>query len=90
MKYADFERLMSPSRMSRYLSACANQTRKAMTLYRANLRLSQDFFSMLGVFEVVLRNKIDTHYKAIYNPIIGHGEWPSATASESEHKEHAT
>ncbi len=75
MKYADFEALMSVPRMSRYLAACGNQKRKAMTLYRANLRLSQEFFSVLGVFEVVLRNRIDQHYKSIYHPIIGNDDW---------------
>jgi hypothetical protein len=75
MKYTDFESLVSIPRMSRYLTACGNQKRKAMTLYRANLRLSQQFFSVLGVFEVVLRNKIDSHYKLIYRPIIGNDEW---------------
>jgi hypothetical protein len=75
MKYTDFESLMSTPRMSRYLSACGNQKRKAMTLYRANLRLSQEFFSILGVFEVVLRNKIDIHYKTIYSQTIGSDEW---------------
>lgn len=75
MKYTDFEYLMSVPRLSRYLIGCGNQKRKAMTLYRANLRLSQEFFSVLSVFEVVLRNKIDSHYRAIYAPIIGSNEW---------------
>lgn len=46
-----------------------------MTLYRANLRLSQEIFSVLSVFEVVLRNKIDSHYRTIFNPVIGNDEW---------------
>jgi hypothetical protein len=75
MKYADFEHLMSPQRMSRYLASCRNDTKKAMTLYRANLRLSQEVFSVLSVFEVILRNKIDQHYKAVYKPIIGKDDW---------------
>lgn len=75
MKYADFEDLMSIPRMSRYNLACGNQAEKVMTLYRANLRLSHEVFSVLGVFEVVLRNRIDVHYKTVYNPVIGNDEW---------------
>jgi hypothetical protein len=43
--------------------ACGNNTRKAMTLYRANIRLSTEIFSILCLFEVALRNAIDTHYR---------------------------
>ena len=42
MKYVDFEEIMSPARMNRYLTACANDSKKAMTLYRKNLILSQE------------------------------------------------
>jgi hypothetical protein len=71
VKYGDFEELISKPRLSRYLLACGNNTKSAMTLYRANLRISQQMFSVLGVFEVVLRNQIDRHYKSIYRPITG-------------------
>lgn len=59
MKYTDFEAIMSPPRMSRYLQACGGDTRKAMTLYRLNLRLSQEMFTIISCFEVSLRNKIN-------------------------------
>ena len=32
MKYADFEKIMSPQRMERYVKACGGDTRKEMTL----------------------------------------------------------
>jgi len=32
MRYSDLERLMSAERMGRYLQACHNDSRKAMTL----------------------------------------------------------
>jgi hypothetical protein len=48
--------------MGRYLSACGGDTRKAMTLYRKNLQLSQELFTMISCFEVALRNAIDQHY----------------------------
>jgi hypothetical protein len=59
MKYAEFEQIMSTARMSRYLTACGT-TKKAMTLYRHNLRLSQELFTVISCFEVALRNGINT------------------------------
>jgi hypothetical protein len=46
-----------------------------MKLYRANIRLSQKIFSILGVFEIVLRNAIDTHYKTQFLATTGNTEW---------------
>ncbi len=48
--------------MNRYYQACGNNSRKAMTLYRLNLRLSQEIFTVISCFEVALRNAIDRHY----------------------------
>ena len=42
MRYSEFEELFSAKRMQKYLAACNNDTRRAMTLYRYNLRLSQE------------------------------------------------
>ena len=66
MKYVDFEEAMSPERMRKYVAACANDTKRAMTLYRYNMKLSQEMFAVISCFEVTLRNKIDkemrTHF----------------------------
>jgi Abi-like protein len=62
MRYQDFEKTMSPYRMNRYLMACSCNTKQAMTLYRLNLRLSQEMFTVISCFEVTLRNSIDSHY----------------------------
>ncbi len=59
MKYADFEEIMSTQRMERYVEACGGDTRKAMTLYRYNLQISQEMFTIVSCFEVALRNAID-------------------------------
>lgn len=66
MKYADFVQVMSSPRMQRYCQACGNDTRKAMTLYRLNLKLSQESFTIISCFEIAIRNAIDKHYKDIY------------------------
>lgn len=61
MKYSEFEKILSIARMSRYVNACGNNTKKAMTLYRLNLRLSQELFTIVSCFEVALRNSINSH-----------------------------
>lgn len=59
MKYKDFERFFSQKRLNRYLQACQGDTRKAMALYRYNLRLAQELLTIVNCFEVSLRNAID-------------------------------
>lgn len=59
MDYSSFEHVMSSKRMSRYLNACGGDKRKAQSLYRLNLRLSQEMFTVISCYEVALRNAID-------------------------------
>lgn len=66
MRYSEFEKVITPARIGRYKTACGGNTRKAMTLYRKNLKLSQEMFTVLSCFEVALRNEIDKHYTVIY------------------------
>ena len=61
MRFSEFEKILSTARMSRYVNACAGNTKKAMTLYRLNLRLSQELFTIVSCFEVALRNAINFH-----------------------------
>lgn len=60
MRYAEFENILSTARMSRYFNACGGNTKKAMTLYRLNLRLSQELLTVISCFEVALRNAVNT------------------------------
>ena len=62
MRFSEFEFIMSVPRMGRYLKAVGGITKNAMTLYRLNLRLSQELFTIESCFEIALRNKIDQHY----------------------------
>lgn len=73
MKYIEFESIISPERMRKYNVACGGNTAKAMTLYRYNLRLSQEMFVVVSCFEVALRNRI---YAVI---ILAY--WPSSIKS---------
>lgn len=59
MKFVDFQNILSSERLNRYVIACGEDTRKAMSLYRLNLHLSQEVFTLLSCFEVALRNAID-------------------------------
>ena len=62
MKYEDFEKILSPVRLSRYLHACGDDKNKALKLYRLNIKLSQEFYALLSLFEVTLRNAVNEHY----------------------------
>lgn len=64
MKFTEFEETISPEWMRRYVMACGNDTRRAMTLYRYNLKLSQEMFTLISCFEVSLRNRIDRAMQA--------------------------
>jgi hypothetical protein len=50
---------MTSARMSRYVMACSGNSKRAMTLYRKNLQLSQELFTVISCFEIALRNAID-------------------------------
>ena len=64
MRYEEFEDAFSSDRMSKYVTACNGDTRRSMMLYRCNLRLSQEMFTLISCFEVTLRNRIDRQLKA--------------------------
>lgn len=59
MKYQEIEDIFSAKRMQKYVQACGGDTRRAMTLYRYNLKLSQEMFTLISCFELALRNRID-------------------------------
>jgi hypothetical protein len=83
MKYIEFEELVSPKRLGRYNNACKDHVLKTLTLYRANIRISQAFLPVLGIFEVVLRNKIDLHYRSRFPAAGGKPEWLLASTLPS-------
>lgn len=69
MKYREYEVAFSSARMNRYKTACGGDTRKAIQLYRCNVRLCQKYYSVVGIFEVVLRNAVDRHYRLRFNDV---------------------
>lgn len=66
MNYPEFAGIMSNVRMTRYLTACGGNTKRTMTLYRKNLHLSQELFTVISCFEIALRNAINEHYFTIH------------------------
>ena len=64
MNFIEFQHILSEERLQRYLTACGQDSRKTMTLYRLNLNLSQEVFTLLSCFEVALRNSIDRELTA--------------------------
>lgn len=66
MNFDNFVEIFSYPRVNRYLLSVGGDKRKAQTLYRKNLKLSQEMFTIISCFEIALRNRIDNHYTAIY------------------------
>lgn len=67
MHFNQLQNLLSAARLERYLVATGGDEERAARLYRANLKLAQAFHPILGVFEVVLRNKIDQALEVYFN-----------------------
>lgn len=66
MRYNKFEIALSPARLNRYVTACNGNKARALQLYRYNVKLCERLYGILNVFEVILRNAIDNHYKNQY------------------------
>ena len=67
MKYQEYEKAFSPARLNKYFLACGRDSAAALTLYRHNIKLCQKFYGVLNIFEVILRNAINEHYKAHFS-----------------------
>lgn len=62
IKFCEAQRLFSAARMCKYIHACKSNEQLAVELYSYNAQLSQAFFGVISLFEVVLRNAINEHY----------------------------
>lgn len=67
MKYNEYEKAFSSARLNKYKMACNGNNTKALTLYRHNIKLCQKFYGVLNIFEIILRNAIDQHYRNHFN-----------------------
>ncbi|MCA0428478.1 MAG: hypothetical protein LCH37_13680 [Bacteroidetes bacterium] len=82
MTYDEFETLLSTTRLEKYLIAAGDNKRKALFYYRQNIRSSQAVYARLCLFEVVLRNKIDQHYRQKFLELYGESNWLAFAARE--------
>ena len=67
MDYPKIKKYISEARLLRYEVVCHNDTRRALKLYQANLRLSQSFYPLLALLEVVLRNALNEQLTLHFN-----------------------
>jgi len=59
MKFQKIRQYFSAPRINRYLQATGNSQTRANKLYKANLKILQSFHPIIGIMEVVLRNRIN-------------------------------
>lgn len=67
MKYKKFISFYSYSRVSRYHKATGKRKDKTIILYYGNLRIAQAFHPLLGILEVILRNKLHSELARHFN-----------------------
>ncbi|WP_339738428.1 hypothetical protein [uncultured Sunxiuqinia sp.] len=67
MDYNKIKTYLSARRLLRYEQACHYDTQKVLKLYQANLRLTQSFYPLLLLFEVVLRNALNEELTTHFN-----------------------
>ncbi|SEA23764.1 Abi family protein [Pedobacter hartonius] len=58
MRYHKVQTILSIPRIDRYFVATGSKT-NAVRLYKANLKIAQAFHPILGILEVILRNRIN-------------------------------
>jgi hypothetical protein len=66
-EYELFEKYLSTPRIERYLLAAKSNKQSCINLYKSNLNISKAFHPVLGLFEVILRNKINHVLSRYFN-----------------------
>ena len=67
LNYNNIKKYISAARLQRYEAICGNDPKKSLKLYQTNLRLSQAFYPILSLFEIILRNAINDEMIRYYN-----------------------
>jgi hypothetical protein len=60
MRFQKIGLYLSSERINRYLTAAGNNHARTVRLYKENLKIAQAFHALLGILEVILRNRINT------------------------------
>ena len=71
MKYKKFVKYYSYSRVSKYYKAAKHDKAKTMMLYYGNLKIARAFHPLLGILEVILRNRLHSTLAKCFND----GNW---------------
>ena len=66
LDYVKIKKYISAPRLHKYETVCSSN-KQALKLYQTNLRLSQAFYPLLSLLEVVLRNAIDFELTRHFN-----------------------
>lgn len=66
MKFTKFRQHFSSPRIGRYLTACSNDMKRCVKLYKSNLKVAQAFHPLLGSLEVVFRNGINDQLTSFF------------------------
>lgn len=59
LDYIKIKKYISAPRLQTYEIVCLNDTKRALKAYQTNIRLSQAFYPLLTIVEVILRNAIN-------------------------------
>lgn len=65
--YLKITKYISAHRLQKYEQVCGRNKQKVLKLYQTNLLLSQAFYPLLSLFEVVLRNAINEEMANYFN-----------------------
>jgi hypothetical protein len=91
--YSKIKKLISSERLKKYEIVCNNCKKKTLKLYQTNLRLSQAFYPILSLYEIVLRNAINEELALffsdqnwLFNQRNGFMSDPSLTYTDSNGK----
>jgi hypothetical protein len=60
LHYEKFETFISKPRLDRFFNACGGCQNRTQNLYQANLKIAESYYSILNLFEIFLRNKINS------------------------------
>jgi len=58
--YNVISKYTSQARLKKYEEVCHKDPQRTLKLYQTNLRLSQAFYPVLSIFEIILRNALNT------------------------------
>lgn len=61
------EKIISPERLKPYLKCHSDNFEKAVEHYKANIEISEAFYSLLAILEIAFRNNFDSQFKRQFN-----------------------